>query len=157
MMAQTHLLAGYRNSVNSTVGFAPTTSSSTRTYLFTPAPGPRETWLLIGPIAQGWTLNRHLTIVIEVDDDGTFLASDDEFAVYGEGSNREQAARDYVVSLIEVFPVARVASKTAHRDGDALQSSPFRLDQNRIGESPAHAVGDLGFESLNQSSDPRCP
>jgi len=111
MRPQTHSLQGFRSSVNSTVGFSPLTFSSSRTYLITLAPTPSETRMLVGPIAQGWTLNRPLIIVIEVDDDGTYLVSDDEFAVYGEGVNREEATHDYVVSLIEYFQLLESRAK----------------------------------------------
>ena len=54
-----------------------------------------------GVISPGWRLMRRLTLRIERDDDGSFIASDDIFAIHGDGETRDAAIRDYVQTLIE--------------------------------------------------------
>jgi hypothetical protein len=68
-------------------------------------------WMLAGSIARGWTLSRPLWVAIESDDDGSFLVSDSEFAVYGQGETPEGAMRDYVVSLIEYYQLLESRAK----------------------------------------------
>jgi hypothetical protein len=58
---------------------------------------------LAGRIAPGWLIKRPLFIRIERDEDGSYLASDDQFAVYGEGDNAAHAVEDYVSSLIDYY------------------------------------------------------
>lgn len=59
--------------------------------------------ILLGQIAPGWILNRQLVVKLERDNDGTAVASDDLFLVYGTGSTFAEALQDYVVSLIEYY------------------------------------------------------
>lgn len=48
---------------------------------------------------------RFLLITLEQDEDGLYLASDDQFAVYGDGETLAEALKDYIVSLIEYFEI----------------------------------------------------
>jgi hypothetical protein len=41
--------------------------------------------------------------MIEQDDDGSYIASDDLFAVYGTGDTASNAWQDYVVSLMDYY------------------------------------------------------
>jgi hypothetical protein len=59
--------------------------------------------LLRGRIAPGWMIVQPLPLLLEQDDDGSFLVSDDLFAVYGEGSVAVEALQDYIVSLIDYY------------------------------------------------------
>ena len=54
-----------------------------------------------GVIAPGWRLLRPLPLSVEPEDDGGFVASDDAFALHGDGATRDDAIRDYVQTLIE--------------------------------------------------------
>ena len=74
-------------------------------------PDSKERCALTGSIRSGWRLVVSLFIEIERDDDGTFIVSDDEFAVHGDGETREQAIRDYVDSLIEYYELLRSHSQ----------------------------------------------
>jgi len=42
-------------------------------------------------------------INIEMDDDGSYIVSDDIFGVYGNGKSVSESKRDYVSSLIEYY------------------------------------------------------
>jgi hypothetical protein len=58
---------------------------------------------LFGRIAPGWNLVQPLFVMIELDDDGSYIASDDLFAVYGVGDTSSDALQDYAVSLIDYY------------------------------------------------------
>ena len=66
--------------------------------VFAPTFAPQV--VLLGEIAQGWRLIKPLTVNFEPDGLG-WIASDDEFAIFGTGGTRTQAACDYVIALIE--------------------------------------------------------
>jgi len=72
---------------------------------------PPETRVVIGSISERWILKRPLRIVIEIDDDGTYVVSDDEFGLYGEGASREEAVLDFRVSLIEYIELLEARAK----------------------------------------------
>ena len=57
--------------------------------------------VLEGQIGNGWTVNLPLSVQIEREDDGTYIASDEKFNVYGEGRSRAEAIADYAKCLIE--------------------------------------------------------
>jgi hypothetical protein len=58
---------------------------------------------LFGEIAPGWFIRTPIHILTECDDDGSFIVSDDTFAVYGTGNTPSQARQDYIVSLVEYY------------------------------------------------------
>ena len=72
-----------------------------------------ETEYLLGEIATGWYVIQPLEIRIERDESRDFVVSDNQFAVYGVGADRESAKRDYVSSLIEYYELMRDES-TVH-------------------------------------------
>jgi hypothetical protein len=76
------------------------------------AVGGGERRVLIGKIAPGWQIKFPLLIRIERDSDGSFVASDDIFAVHGDGPTLHRAVKDYAVSLVEYYRLleARVAN-----------------------------------------------
>jgi len=46
---------------------------------------------------------------IRIDrDDGRIIASDDEFAVHGDGETEQEAVRDYIASLLEYYDLLSV-------------------------------------------------
>lgn len=76
------------------------------------ANGEGEKRVLIGRISPGWSLKLPLLIRIERDSDGSFIVSDDIFAMHGDGLTLRHAVRDYAASLVEYYHLlsARVAS-----------------------------------------------
>jgi hypothetical protein len=75
--------------------------------------GEAEKRVLNGKIGQGWSLKLPLLIRIEREADGYFVASDDTFAVHGDGPTLRQAVKDYAASLIEYY---QLLSSYAQRD-----------------------------------------
>ena len=65
---------------------------------------------LIGPIAEGWVLIKPITLTVERDDTGAYLASDVVTTVYGYGESGPQAIQDYIQSLIEYFEIVDSAA-----------------------------------------------
>ena len=59
--------------------------------------------VLLGGIAHGWLVAEPLLITVELDEDGYYIASDDIFAVYGDGSTANEALQDYIVSLLDYY------------------------------------------------------
>ena len=74
-----------------------------------------------GVLARGWRLIKALVLRIERDEDGRFVASDDIFAIHGDGETRDAAIRDYVQTLIEYFDL--LIARTA---GDEPTTALFR-------------------------------
>ena len=70
-----------------------------------------EQRILSGQIGGNWRLVAPLTIRIEREEDGTFVVSDDEFAVHGDGETRDQAIGDYLDSLIEYYELLQSSSR----------------------------------------------
>lgn len=64
---------------------------------------PGEQRVLRGRIAPGWSLDTPLIVRVEREDDGSYVVSDDEFAVHGDGETRATALRDYASSLVEYY------------------------------------------------------
>jgi hypothetical protein len=56
---------------------------------------------LIGEIAPGWKLIQPLPVLIQQDEDGEYLVTDEVFHVYGEGATSDAAQQDYIQSLVE--------------------------------------------------------
>lgn len=65
---------------------------------------------LIGPIAEGWVLIKPITLTVERDEAGAYLASDAVTTVYGCGESGPQAIQDYIQSLIEYFEIVDSAA-----------------------------------------------
>ena len=72
-------------------------------YVNTVPPLPTPQILLFGNIAPGWEISQPLLATLERDDDGCYIASDDQFAVYGDGDTPLKALQDYVESLIDYY------------------------------------------------------
>lgn len=73
---------------------------------------PPECYLL-GSISSGWSIVQPLMINTEMDDDRSYIVSDDIFGVYGSGKSVSEAKRDYTLSLIEYYEIL-----SAHSDED---------------------------------------
>ncbi len=86
-----------------------------------------EQRMLTGRIRVGWRLSIPLLIRIEREDDGSFVVSDDEFAVHGDGESRDQAIRDYAESLIEYYELLSSRSR-----GDEPTMKLFRRLQDYL-------------------------
>ena len=72
---------------------------------------PLEELLLFGKFAAGLSILSPLKVSVEYEDDGSCLVSDDLFAVYGHGENRDKAIADYVTSLIEYFDLLELRER----------------------------------------------
>jgi len=59
--------------------------------------------LLFGKIASNWEVTKPLLVKIEQEEDGSYLVSEDLFAVYGVGDTSYDALQDYITSLIEYY------------------------------------------------------
>ncbi len=77
-----------------------------------PQPYPSHITLL-GSIAVGWTVYQPLRLMIEQEDDGWVVVSDDVFAVYGDGATLNAARQSYIVSLIDYY---EMLAEHAHED-----------------------------------------
>jgi hypothetical protein len=63
--------------------------------------------VLVGRISSKWVIL--IPLVIRIDrDDGRIIASDDEFAVHGDGETEQAAIRDYIASLLEYYDLLSV-------------------------------------------------
>jgi hypothetical protein len=60
---------------------------------------------LVGRIHPNLFLVQPLQINIEIDEDETYVVSDDLFLVYGSGKNQSEAVKDYVQSLVEFYQI----------------------------------------------------
>jgi len=88
-------------------------------------PEVKETQLLSGEIAPGWKIIEPLLVTIEQDEDGSYVVSEDLFAVYGVGDTPSDALRDYTVSLTDYYDLVSAQAK-----GDGPTQSLFhRLQQ----------------------------
>lgn len=71
---------------------------------------------LRGAIAPGWALVQPLSIWIQQDEDGDYIASDEAFYVYGQGSSLVAAQDDYIWALIEYYEIV-----SAYEDAPSRQ------------------------------------
>jgi predicted RNase H-like HicB family nuclease len=68
-----------------------------------PVASSPTTITLSNEILPGWRLSQPLDINIELDTDGSYVASDDVFGVHGDGKSPSLAVDDYKLSLIEYY------------------------------------------------------
>ena len=59
--------------------------------------------MLLGDVTPGWNIVQPMWVTIERDEDGSYLATDDIFLVYGAGESEREALQDYVTSLIDYY------------------------------------------------------
>ena len=59
--------------------------------------------ILLGKIASNWEIIKPLLVKIEQDEEGSYLISEEIFAVYGFGDTLFDALQDYKQSLIEYY------------------------------------------------------
>ncbi|MDO8431435.1 MAG: hypothetical protein Q7S58_03400 [Candidatus Binatus sp.] len=62
------------------------------------------------------SIRQPITLILENDDNGGFIASDPYFAVYGEGVAPAEALRDYRSSLEDYFFLLKDESATSPED-----------------------------------------
>jgi hypothetical protein len=62
-----------------------------------------EEVMVYGNIADRFRVLFPIKVRIDIEDDGTCIASDEIFEVYGQGSNRDAAIADYKSSLVEYY------------------------------------------------------
>jgi len=64
---------------------------------------PRTVTLSPGQIEEGWALMRPIMLVVEREDDGWYVVSDDIFGVYGDAESLRQAVDQYASGLIDTY------------------------------------------------------
>ena len=64
---------------------------------------------LVGRIAAGWRLTSPITVTVERDENGGFLASEMVTTVYGYGQSGPSAIADYILSLIEYYEIVQAS------------------------------------------------
>ena len=85
-----------------------------------PQPYPSQT-TLIGPVAVGWTVCQPLRLMVEQEDDGWVVVSDDVFAVYGDGATVSAARQSYIASLIDYYEMVAEHAQADRFDADQLE------------------------------------
>lgn len=76
--------------------------------------------VLYGRVVPGWDVRRQLAVTVKRDVDGSFLAADPIFRVFGVGSSPSEALQDYVWALTEYYQILAPAQ-------DAPTQALFRL------------------------------
>jgi len=85
---------------------------------------PRLQANFFGNITPEWIFVRPFPVYFELDEDRTYIVSDEIFLVYGNGENRSEAIDDYISSLIEFYKILEEGSKT--NQFDQLQFNNLR-------------------------------
>ena len=75
---------------------------------------------LAGEISEYFSLIQPLTINIEEAGDGSLIASDEVFYMYGQGATRREAVADYVSSLSEYYELLE-----SHEDAPSVALFKF--------------------------------
>lgn len=68
-----------------------------------PALAQEQILTLWGRVAPGWVLARPMMVLLELDEDGSYVVSENTFTVYGVGQTTIEAQQDYINSLIEYY------------------------------------------------------
>jgi hypothetical protein len=82
--------------------------------------------LLHGPIVSGWQIVKPLFVMLEQDEGGSFIVSDDIFVVYGTGDTGNEALDDYIMSLIDYYELL------AERRDDPPTEAQFHILQQYL-------------------------
>lgn len=64
---------------------------------------PLSQLILFRRIAPGWELVQRLVLELTQEEDGSYLLSDNEFYLYGQGETLAAAQDDYVAALLEYY------------------------------------------------------
>jgi hypothetical protein len=97
---------------------------------------PIEQFFLAGKVLPRWEILQPLLLTVERDDDGSYLISDDLFAVYGDGLSISEALRDYIISLGDYY---EILSARATNDNDLIREQFSRLQRYVRVVDPASA------------------
>ncbi len=81
----------------------------------------------------GWKVTDSLTISLEREMDGSWVASDTTFLVYGDGPTAENALADYLTSLVDFFELVQAQASAGLEDYEKqVQDDPYPpFDLNR--------------------------
>lgn len=71
---------------------------------------------LVGDVLDRYRLIQPVVLSFEQGDKGKIIASDDIFYMYGEGSTRQEAVRDYLSSLSEYYSLIE-----SHDDASSVE------------------------------------
>lgn len=98
--------------------------------------GLAQSWFLPKglELPDSLVLTRPFLVMIEPDEEGSYVVSDEKFLVYGEGATRSEAVDDYLLSLAEYYSLVKEASDSGDDDEDAeharlsqyVQSAPVQ-------------------------------
>jgi hypothetical protein len=69
--------------------------------------------MFYGNVAHGWVINQPVPLILERDEDGSFILSEDVFHIYGSGDSIDAAKEDFVVALVEYYEILK---SYAHED-----------------------------------------
>ena len=72
---------------------------------------PELKLVLLGEISPGWQVINPLTITLQPDEDESYIASDDIYAIYGDGNTPSEATQDYIISLIDYYELLAEAAE----------------------------------------------
>jgi hypothetical protein len=68
-------------------------------------------YVLLGRIAHGWEIIQPLQVMVDIDEDGYYTASDNLFLVYGDGNTLAEALQDYRASLVDYYQLLDARSE----------------------------------------------
>lgn len=86
--------------------------------------------LLLGPLGGGWFVDKPIFLDIEQDGDGSFVAVESTFNVYGIGATKTEALRDYMTSLVEFYELTEESAKENPYDTALLRQLRVYLRRN---------------------------
>jgi predicted RNase H-like HicB family nuclease len=87
--------------------------------------GPISVTLNAGKIEDHWRLLRPLILVVDREEDGWWIVSDDVFDAYGDAASRPEALRQYICALIDHF-------EFLIREAEQNPSAKRELDHARL-------------------------
>jgi hypothetical protein len=90
-----------------------------------------ETPHVQGEIGLGWHIDQPISLRVERDDDGSFIVSDDKFAVYGQGATLDEAIADYKTSLAEYAELVESQAACHSPTANLLKKLQMFLSKNR--------------------------
>lgn len=61
--------------------------------------------VILESVGEGWQVREPLMLDVELDDDGTWIATDARLVVYGEGPTMETAVDDFALALTEYYEI----------------------------------------------------
>jgi hypothetical protein len=63
--------------------------------------------LFSGKVRNDWVINQPVPLVLERDEDDSYILSEDVFHIYGQGSSIDEAREDFIVALVEYYEILK--------------------------------------------------